>query len=51
MDEDIGDWSPCYDVALKNGWDLAEAEICQDGELGCVGCPYGQEKNNSCSKT
>lgn len=30
----------CYEVAEKNGLTKEQAEICDDGHLQCVGCPW-----------
>lgn len=34
----------CHPVALKSGYTLKQADLCNDGSLNCPSCPFKKEQ-------
>jgi hypothetical protein len=40
QDEEAANEAQCFGTALKNGHTIKEAEMCDDGDVGCPDCPW-----------
>ena len=38
--EEAANEAQCFGTAIKNGHTIEEAEVCDDGDVGCPDCPW-----------
>lgn len=39
IDEETAHYTACVNTATARGHEIEQAEQCEDGDLGCAGCP------------
>ena len=44
-EEDSAEWA-CFTTAVENGHTKEEANLCDNGSVGCPNCPFSQEAIN-----
>ena len=36
----------CVSTAVRNGYTPQQAELCDDGDVGCLDCPFNPDNRN-----